>query len=333
MTSMYRGRERFTREQLVFVVEAALAGALDKVDGAMPQSKSDIPYFEKQSDAEKHGLLQFQWGAVNQVGIFVPILWAQLNGDGMGTNDFYGWSEFEQMVEDFIQAKKADPSIFHPDCRALAEKIVDENFQEYLTEQPESEGNPVVTFVERVVATVTEFDSEGDQVDQYDETYEEGEELELDPVNQWDTAVGGDYHLVTLRPDYPNNQLVTVPIWVLDQDFRREYQLPPAIKGTIRSDDGNESADFDALPWFQRASDAELVALARKDYGGDYEADEVARNTEDEGIARVLDYCAHDDDGNRITDPVGFEVHIDEEAARAWIDEYRPHLGARIDAE
>jgi hypothetical protein len=126
MESMYRGQERFTREQLVFVVEAALAGAFDKVDGAMPQTEGDKETWNQDfNEAER---VQFQYGAIQQVGIFVPILWAQLNGDGMGTNDFYGWAEVEAAYEKFLVDKWENPSIFHPDFRPLAEKIVDENF-------------------------------------------------------------------------------------------------------------------------------------------------------------------------------------------------------------
>lgn len=130
--SMYHGKERFTREQLVFVVEAALAGAFDKVDGAMLQSEVDKKYWDEMSQEEHEKRQNYQLGAVNQVGIFIPILWAQLNNDGMGTNDFYGWPEFEDMVAQFIEDKMENPRLVHPDCRALAEKIVDENFDEYL---------------------------------------------------------------------------------------------------------------------------------------------------------------------------------------------------------
>lgn len=127
MQSMYQGKTSFDREQLVFVVEAALVGALDKVDGAMPQCESDKAIWDQTfNKAERE---QYQHGAVSQVGIFVPILYAQLNQpDGMGTCDFVGWDEFEKMVEKFITDKWADPGIFHPNCRELAELIIDRNF-------------------------------------------------------------------------------------------------------------------------------------------------------------------------------------------------------------
>lgn len=126
MTSMYRGSERFTREQLVFVIEAAMCAVLDKVAGIMPQTEGDKKYCDKTA-AES-----YQFGALYQFGIFVPILWAQLNNDGMGTNDFYGFEEFDAVITKFIEDKWKNPGICHPDFRQLAERIVDGNFEEYL---------------------------------------------------------------------------------------------------------------------------------------------------------------------------------------------------------
>jgi len=43
-------------------------------------------------------------------------------------------------------------------------------------------------------------------------------------------------------------------------------------------------------------------------------------------INRVLDYASDKDE-------MGFEVSVNEEAARAWIENERPHLMARIDGK
>lgn len=321
MESMYRGQERFTREQLVFVVEAALAGAMDKVDGAMAQSESDRSYFESQPQAEKDGLRQFQWGAVNQVGIFIPILWAQLNGDGMGTNDFYGWPEFEALVEQYIKDKTANPGLFHPDMRPLAEKIVDENFDDYLGLGNQNH----VTFSQDITGTTTLFDSEGDQVDQYTTLFHGGDDLELDSQNPWSPGIGNEYE-VLLHPAYPNNENHQVPLYGIEYEDRQRFGMGPAIKAEVHSDDRAESAEFDALPWFRVASDDEIVALAGIDYGGDYAADEVAQGVSDEGVRRVLNYAA-------ARKQMGFEVYVNEEAALNWIENERPHLLARIEAQ
>lgn len=140
---MYRGTKRFDREQLVFIVDAALSAAFDKVQGALPcQGEQKIIGFELDRWCQNRTTtMSFVWGAVHQVGIFIPILWAQTEGkrvgDGMGTEDFEGWTEFEKMVQDYIfhnttqNNKPSDP----PDTRPLAEKIVDSAWGDYLKNQ------------------------------------------------------------------------------------------------------------------------------------------------------------------------------------------------------
>jgi hypothetical protein len=339
MSSMYQGREKFTREQLVFVVEAALAGAFDKVDGALPQSEDDKPHFRTIDEETKN----FAAGAVAQIGIFVPILYyslgrnqenvgaTQLNQpDGMGTCEFHGWSDFEAMVKKFQADKWADPGIFHPNCRALAEKIIDENFVEYLGTKPDF----TITIETDVVVTTTSFDSEGGwMTDQYSETMESGQEVELNPEDPWSSAVGGDEHMVTIHPSYPNTETYTLPLWYISPEDRKRLGMGHCIPAEIHSDDHAEKAEFDALLWFKQASDDEIVDLASVSFRGDYQADEVARHLDDTGmwsdqragIDRVLDYAR----GTSF----GFEVSINQEAAGRWIENERPHLMARIDGK
>lgn len=85
---MYRGHKPFDREQLIFIVEASLCAAFDKVHGALPTGSSkvggsDLAHWNE----HKEELLQFLWGAVHHVGIFVPILWAQTEGDDVSDID------------------------------------------------------------------------------------------------------------------------------------------------------------------------------------------------------------------------------------------------------
>lgn len=136
--SMYKGTQLFTREQLVFIVQANLHAAFDKVHGALPTGCSTVT--ESELDAwnkNEYELLHFIWGAVHNVGIFVPILWAQTEGqrlgEGMGNCDFEGWQDFEGMVQNFIDHHMTvgNKTQWHPDCRELAEKIVDVAWKEY----------------------------------------------------------------------------------------------------------------------------------------------------------------------------------------------------------
>lgn len=98
------------------------------------------------------------------------------------------------------------------------------------------------------------------------------------------------------------------------------------IEAYARSDDQRVKVDFDATKWFEQATDAEIVALARSEWGGDYEADAVAQFFNEVGgknsthrLFKYLDII-HD------SDDCGFECHIDEEAARAWLRVHRPKL-------
>lgn len=128
----------FTREQLIFVIEASMAGAFDKVQGALPQNKSELIFF--QDIGNEVELANFRSGAVASVGIFVPILWAQTEGkrvgDGMGTCDFPYWKEFVERCEGFANKRIAgDFSEDWVNFRDLAENIVDECWSEYLSQK------------------------------------------------------------------------------------------------------------------------------------------------------------------------------------------------------
>jgi hypothetical protein len=95
----------------------------------------------------------------------------------------------------------------------------------------------------------------------------------------------------------------------------------PIIKAECHSDDRRVEITFDALKWFQQASDKEILDLAECGWGGDYPADYVAhffgsRATHD--LFLYLEKFAPND--------TGFECHVDEAMARAWIAKRRPHL-------
>ena len=100
------------------------------------------------------------------------------------------------------------------------------------------------------------------------------------------------------------------------------------IPAKVTTDDNIASAEFDAIEWFLKASDSTLIELHEIEYGGDYEADEVAeffesRNAE---VKSVFDY--KNIVGKFKT--MGFECYVDSEAAIKWILEFRPHLADKI---
>ena len=96
---------------------------------------------------------------------------------------------------------------------------------------------------------------------------------------------------------------------------------PPIIEAEVHSDDYTYEVKFNAVPWFKQASGAEILALAECGWGGNYEADVVPRFLEDENreIEVLMDYC-------RKPGKCGFECHIDQNQALAWLKINRPEI-------
>jgi hypothetical protein len=103
------------------------------------------------------------------------------------------------------------------------------------------------------------------------------------------------------------------------------------IKAETHSDDYAVEIEFDATDWFEQASDDEILALAAIGWGGDYEADAVAEHFEATSCARLFAYLGFSPTMPWSNDSVGFECHVDEQSALAWIASRRPDLAGRID--
>lgn len=128
--SMYQGSTPFTNEQLIFVIDAAMSAAFDRIEGSTPYVGLSL----SESNAIK--LQNYRCGCRDIIGIFIPILWAQTEGveanDGMGTCDFHGWKEFESLVDDYlskVMVYNPPREITTPDTRKLAEMIVNEHWK------------------------------------------------------------------------------------------------------------------------------------------------------------------------------------------------------------
>ena len=96
------------------------------------------------------------------------------------------------------------------------------------------------------------------------------------------------------------------------------------IHAEVHSDDHVFEISFDASPWFENASDAEITALAECGWGGNYPADRVAKEipAHDE-IKAMFDYLYRISGTRRAC---GFECHVTANDAEAWIKTNRPHL-------
>ena len=90
------------------------------------------------------------------------------------------------------------------------------------------------------------------------------------------------------------------------------------IPAEIHSDDHRVRIDFDALPWFENATERQVLKLQDKDWCCSEPADRVAIEHPDPSkqIARVLDYC---ETISQTGDAMGFEVWVDPEAAARWL--------------
>ena len=117
-----------------------------------------------------------------------------------------------------------------------------------------------------------------------------------------------------------------LPEGVVKDDALR-FLEPFVVRAEIHSDDFTLGGDFEAAPWFEQASDVEILDLFGVGWGGDYEADAVAEyfegNDAYEWIAHVLEEV-------RATKNLGFEVHVDPAHAVRWIRRYRPHLSPKV---
>jgi len=104
-----------------------------------------------------------------------------------------------------------------------------------------------------------------------------------------------------------------------------EGATPPGPAVTAETHDDEhyyEVPSFDCTAWFAQASDDAIRGLVACDFGGDYAADAVAEFY-DGKHPEVTAMFAHK--------RRGFECHVDEAQAIAWIRANRPHLAALVD--
>jgi hypothetical protein len=152
---MYRGTLKFAREQIVFVAETVLVGALDMIESGLPTSIDWQDRTEQLNkiDRDPLSLGPYDCGALEAAGEALSIFYAQLTGDGLGCYDaLHCAGEFHKQVEAMVrnawfnEGKEVKAAIEnrnglyrledvipnYPDCRKHAEKFA-EIFDEYLS--------------------------------------------------------------------------------------------------------------------------------------------------------------------------------------------------------
>jgi len=118
-----------------------------------------------------------------------------------------------------------------------------------------------------------------------------------------------------------------------DFDAKEVWEMPP-VPAFIQSDYNDENdpvfrgqnirVDFSAVAWLQRASFDQIRKLAHCGWGGDYPADDVARGLAPENrdlrkFFAIVDW--------------GFEVHVDQRAAEAFLKQFRPEIYQQLRRE
>ena len=98
--------------------------------------------------------------------------------------------------------------------------------------------------------------------------------------------------------------------------------LQPAIEAEVHSDDRHVEVEFNAAEWFAQADDDEILKLQGIGWGGNYEADNVAEYFMLTTTEALFDYTSAVDSG--------FECHVDEDSALAWLKIHRPGVWAQI---
>lgn len=114
------------------------------------------------------------------------------------------------------------------------------------------------------------------------------------------------------------------------------------ISAEVYSDSSEVEIQFDALSWFQQADDEDIIDLADCGWGGDYPADEVAEFFSTDG--GPCDKCGQSKSGptadlfaflevaNRYSrESLGYECHVDENMARAWLKVNRPGVFKKLE--
>lgn len=95
----------------------------------------------------------------------------------------------------------------------------------------------------------------------------------------------------------------------------------------MHSDDMIVAYRIDATPWFLSASDNDIYDLATCGWGGDYPADRIVYEFDNEASKNLLNYLDIMQKANR---DIGFEVHVFEVDALYWIRENRENLYKKI---
>lgn len=162
MDSTYRGKAKFDREQLIFVVQSILGGTLDRIDSGLPNN-CDWDERVRVAGDRAEALTSYDRGALESAGMALGIFYAQLTDDGLGIYDALQCADkFDDKCEELTKRCWADKGLsirqrmerlrgrgsyhviddlyndvfpgLYPNTRRCAEVFVDNVFKEYLSQ-------------------------------------------------------------------------------------------------------------------------------------------------------------------------------------------------------
>ena len=146
--SMYKGRQKFSKEQLTFVVQAVLQSALDRIESGSPIwiDWDDRLAQANGYDRKPKELTAFERGALESAGMTLSILSGQLASQPLGIQDALTLAgKFDKKVAAFVRACWEDKGAVvrqriksmvgrryeadkvlpeYPDCQKAAQKFV-----------------------------------------------------------------------------------------------------------------------------------------------------------------------------------------------------------------
>jgi hypothetical protein len=131
-------------------------------------------------------------------------------------------------------------------------------------------------------------------------------------------------------------EIVKQVLW----EFRKDlFEFPPkdkekmVIPAEVYSDDHVVEVDFDALPWFEKATDDQITALAAEGWGAGSESDMVPEFCDDfdPEIKRLWQYISFGP--KNYGEDVGTTCHVSSSKAMAWLKANRPELYKQLEKE
>lgn len=84
---MYKSTRKFSKDQLIFVVQVMLEAALDRIQNGLPDSISWKERMELVEGGDPMSLCGWERGALETGGMGLAVLYAQLTNDGLGIGD------------------------------------------------------------------------------------------------------------------------------------------------------------------------------------------------------------------------------------------------------